>query len=215
MEINLSLGITDKVSAVNRILEAMGSVGINSEEELDYNIDAADADKLLDAVSQSVQINMGKGWWFNREEFHKLSPDPVNGTVSVPNNTLVCLVKRAAGKVLPVTIRGTKLFDTKEVGYDMRGLVNSDGVLECILVVNLPFDYLPASAKHAVTDAARFWTVNDKDGDTVKMQELKEAANTSFISLQAEDVGQKRRNMFNNPYIQNAVMRSGGGFNNA
>lgn len=213
MDINLSFGINTKVDAINQVLAAIGSVGINSDEELDWNIDAAEADKLVDTLSQKIQANMGKGWWFNREEFHKLTPDTVNGYVVVPNNTISCFVKRRDGKVLPVSLRGTQLFDSQSVGYDMRSLVNSAGVLECILVMNLPFDFLPVTSKQAITDAARFWMVNDKEGDQIKMQSLKQTADTSYVALMSEDASQRRRNMFNNDGIKKATYYSGG-FNN-
>lgn len=214
MDINLSLGINTKVDAINRVLEAIGSVGINSEEEIDWNIDAASSDKLIDTMSQQIQVNQGKGWWFNRETFHKLVPDPVTGYVVVPNSTISAKVKRQSdGKILPLTLRGSQLFDAESVGYDMRSLVNSAGVLDCELVVVLPFEYLPTTAKHAVTDACRFWIVNDTEGDQIKMGSLKAAADASYISLQSEDASQRRRNMFNNRGIATA-MHFAGGYNN-
>lgn len=215
MDINLSLGINTKVDAINRVLEAIGSVGINSNEEIDWNIDAADASNLIDSMSQEIQTNMGKGWWFNREAFHKLTPDPVTGYVVVPNNTLSCRVTRNEdGSVTPVTLRGNTLFDSENLGYDMRSLVNSAGVLPCVLIVNLTFEYLPATAKHAITNAARFWVVNDKEGDQIKMGSLKQAADASYAAMMAENNGQRRRNMFDNKHINRAVNYAGGYNNN-
>lgn len=215
MNINFNMGLDTKVDAINQVLAAIGSVGINSEEEIDWNVDAADADKLLDSMSQRIQVNQGKGWWFNREEFHKLAPDKLTGNVVVPNNTLSAFIKRQPnGSILPVALRGKLMFETKNLGYDMRSMVNASGFLDCIIVVNLPFDQLPANAKQAITDAARFWTVNDKEGDQVKLQSLKQAADASYVSLMSEDASQKRRNMFNNKYIQNAVGKIGGMNNN-
>ena len=213
MEININLGIQTKVDAINQVLEALGSIGINAEDEIDMNIDAGSADKLIDAISQKIQSNMGKGYWFNRESFHKLTPDPVTGFVVVPNNTLSCLLKRNNGEVLEVTLRGNQLFDAKNVGYDMRKLVNASGELDAILIMNLPFDYLPTTAKHAITDAAKFWVVNDKEGDRVKMESHQKNADTSMIALMGENARQLRRNMFNNRYIKSDVMLAGG-YNN-
>lgn len=205
MDIYMTTALDTKVDAINATLDAIGEVGINSEEEIDWNIDAASADKLVDRMSQTIQTNQGKGFWFNREEFHKFTPDPVNGTVTVPNNTLACFIKRRQGEVLQVTLRNNILFDTKEMGYDMSGVVSSDGKVHCILVVNLPFEALPSTCKIAITDACRFWFVNDKEGDQVKLQALKMAADGSIIALQAEDSSQKKRNMFNNPLAKSAI----------
>lgn len=213
MNITLSLGITTKVDAINRVLEAIGSVGINSEEEIDWNIDASSADKMIDTWSQRIQINDGKGWWFNRETFHKFSPDSVTGTIVLPNNTLSCIVKRRGGKVYPITIRGSKLFDTENYGYDMKPLVGSDGKLHCVLIVNLPFEDLPATAKQTIADASRFWFVNDKEGDQIKMNALQNSAERSFHSLAAEDGRQRRRNILSNGRLSKDIYKAGG-FNN-
>ncbi|CAM0031636.1 tail protein [Vibrio phage D530] len=214
MEITMNTGLNTKVDAINRVMAAIGSIGINSPEEIDWNIDASDADKLIDAMSQAIQTNQGKGWWFNREEFHRLTPDTTNGYVTVPNNTIACLIKRDNMDNQPITLRGTTLFDAKSLGYDMRNAANKDGTIHAILVMNLPFEYLPATAKLAITDAARFWVVNDKEGDKLKMDALQRAADASYTSLLSEDSGQKRRNMFDNSGIKWAVLRAGGYNNN-
>ena len=213
MNILMDTALSTKIDAINAVLDSIGEVGINSEEEIEWNIDAASADKLIDRMSQTIQTNQGKGFWFNREEFHKFSPDPVNGYITVPNNTLACFIQRRNGEVLQVTMRDKVLFDTKELGYDMRDAVWSDGKVHCTLVVQLPYEALPSTCKIAITDAARFWFVNDKEGDQVKLQSLKMAADTSIVSLQAEDSGQKRRNMLNNPRIRNAIGTIGGSSN--
>lgn len=214
MDILMDTGLTTKVDAINRVMAAIGSTGINSPEEIDWNIDAADADKLIDTMSQAIQANQGKGWWFNREEFHKLTPDTINGYINVPSNTIACFIKRGRDGVKPITLRGTLLFDAKELGYDMRSAVNSAGMLDAILVVNLPFEYLPTTVKLAITDASRFWTVSEKEGDKIKMEVMKAAADTSFTSMTSEDASQKKRNMFNNPWVQSTVGSVGGFSNN-
>lgn len=213
MDISLSLGIDTKVDAINSVLDAIGSVGINSEEEIEWNIDAASADKLIDKISQQVQTNSGKGFWFNKEMFHKFSPDPVSGKISVPNNTLSCLAKRQRGQKLQLALRGGTLFDPLEHGYDMRELVDSSGYLPCILVVNLPFEYLPSTAKQAITDVSRFWFVNDKEGDQIKMDSLNRAMQNSLQEVVAEDARQKRRNILTNGRVAHDVMKAGG-YNN-
>lgn len=208
-----SLGLEDKVDAINAVLDAIGEVGINSEEEIEWNVDAGKADILIDRMSQKVQSNNGKGWWFNREEFHKFAPDPVTGRVVVPENTIAAYIKRNRGSVRKVALRGNALFDNKTLGYDMRSAVQSDGYVYCTLVVNLPFDALPDNAKHAVTDAASFWMVNNTEGDQIKMQALQRAADTSMIAVQSEDSSQRRRNILNNPqFASNAYLV--GGYNN-
>lgn len=211
--IDFQMGISGRLDAINIGLRALGSSGISSLDEVDQNVDAAAVDSLINQHSQFMQSNSGKGWWFNREEFHKLTPDPVNGYVSVPNSTLSVMVKRNNGKVVPVTMRGTKLFDAKTMGYDMRSAVFSDGYLHCVLIVNLDFDTLPPIAKQAVTDMVCFYIINDLEGDQTKMQAYQQASQRSLLALQAEDVSQVRHNMFDNPYLK-STMNLAGGYNN-
>lgn len=200
--LNLTLGINRKLDAINAVLDAIGTVGINSDEEIDWNMDASMADKLIDRISQKIQSNNDKGWWFNREEFHKFTPEKKTGYVQVPNNTLACYIKRHDGKVNAVSMRDNLLFDAKELGYDMRNATKGDDKVHCILVVNLGFDTLPSVAKHAVADAACFWAVNNTEADRTKMESYKNASDTSIIALQSADASQKRRNMFNNARVR-------------
>ncbi|ARB11254.1 tail fibers protein [Marinomonas phage CB5A] len=214
MNSTLALGITDKVSAISYVLSAIGMGGISSEEDIDYNIDAGDADKLIDNLSQTTQTNGGKGFWFNREEFHKLEPSSTDGKVKVPSNTMSCFYKEDGGKPYPITMRGQYLFDTKELGYDMRSLVRGDGKLHCTLIVNLPFETLPPTAKQHIADLARYWMVNDKEGDQIKLAALEKQAVISRSALDTEEGSQRRRNMFNNPSVRYAMGRIGGYNNN-
>lgn len=215
MDINLELGIVTKIDAINSVLDSIGSVGINSDEEIDWNVDAADASRMIDNVSQQVQTNDGKGYWFNRESFHKFKPDDVNGYVNVPSNTLSCLVKRDnRGKPLPITLRGTRMFDAQSFGYDMRNLASSDGYVYCTLVVALPFEDLPATAKHHISVLSSFWTVSNKEGDQIKLNQLSQAVSIAENSLKREDGRQRRHNMFDNPSIKSAVHLVGGWNNN-
>lgn len=214
MDIFLNLGLDSKLDAINAVLRAIGTVGINSSDEIDYNIDASEADRLIDTMSQNIQTNRGSGWWFNREGFHKLQPDPVNGYVGVPNNAIAILVDRVNGRPLPVAFRDGKLFDAQTHGYDMRGMTMPDGMVHCTIVVCLDFDALPSTAKQAVADASRYWVVTEKEGDQIKMGAMREEAQRSFISLQAEDQKQRRHNMYDNPRIRHHIYGAGGYNNN-
>lgn len=206
-------GIKTKLDAINYVLAAIGSVPISSEEEIEEDVDAASASSMIDNMNQQLQNNSGKGWWFNRESFHKLVPNPATGKVTVPNNTLACYLNRSRSDVMSIALRGNTLFDPKEFGYDMRELVNSSGYLPCVLVVTLPFESAPASVRQAVAEFSRFWMVNQEEGDNNKMGPMKQAAEAALISVKSEDASQRKRNMFDNSGIARAVTRVGG-YNN-
>lgn len=211
--VNFTLGLNTKIDAINYVLSAIGAASISSEEEIEEDIDASAASSLIDDISQQVQTNNGKGWWFNRENFHNLIPNPTTGQVTVPKNTLSCYLKRRQGNPTPIALRGVKLFDSEESGYDMRRFVDSNGVIPCMLVVTLPYEEVPATVKQTVADFGRFWIVSNFEGDNNKMGPLKQAAEASLISLKAEDASQRKRNMFDNSTVANALYRAGG-FNN-
>ena len=212
--INFTLGINTKLDAVNYALAAIGSVGVSSEDEIEDDVDAAMASLIIEEVSQQIQTNSGKGLWFNKESFHKLLPDQTTGRVSVPQNTISCYLPKQNGKVITIALRGNVLFDPVNYGYDLRSLVNSSGVLPCTLVVVLPYAEIPTTVKQAVADFGRFWLVHNLEGDQVKMGPLKTAAEASLISVKSEDATQRRRSMFDNPSIANAVQQIGGYNNN-
>lgn len=210
MDITLDFGLDTKLDAVNVVLDAIGSTGINSEEELDWNIDAADAEKTIDRYSQVIQTNRGKGWWFNKEKFHSFTPDPVNGYVVVPANTIVCLIKREQGKLLPVTLRGNKMFDTESYGYDMRNLTLRDGKIHCELVVLLNYTDLPTTAKQSIATASAYWFQTLKEGESAKMAKLEREAREAMIDLESEDARQRRRNMYDSSFTRSSLGLIGG-----
>ena len=67
-----------ELDAVNEILTSIGSDGVVTLEEIEQNIDASVADKMLKAVSQEIQQ---EGWDFNTIPTLTLSPDVNTGHI--------------------------------------------------------------------------------------------------------------------------------------
>jgi hypothetical protein len=98
--------LTDKLTALNILLQVMGVAGVSSLSATEDN-DVAAALAALDEFDRAVQ---SQGWTWNRDEAVQLSPD-TNGEIALPNNCLS--IKRAytvpgGDKIIE---RGRKLYN--------------------------------------------------------------------------------------------------------
>lgn len=205
-----------KLQAINRVLDAMGQAGITTMGEIDYHVDAGDINRVLDQISATIQTNKGKGYWFNQEGFHKLYPAPDTGRVVLPASTLAVRLKRTHRlRETKLAKRGNHLIDTQEYGFDLRAF--ADPHLKYIpldIVAFVDFDDLPQTAQDAVTDAARFWYVHDKDVDQAKFNALSQQAQLSLQALNQEDGTYRKRNAFQNTHLHHDIAQIGGFMNN-
>lgn len=201
--------IDSKLEAVNVCMRAIGREGVDSLESGD--LDAEDANKIIDIVSQRFQYNQGNGWWFNREPNWNLTPDS-NGEVNLPNNALAVLQCYGLNdKKIPMTMRAGKLYSTWNHTFDLRSHVNRDGNIRLTLVMMLPFEHLPTSGMQAITYQAACEFIVSKDADKTKLQTHQVIASQLLTSVQAEQSAQKRLNMLvHNPtQAQFGVMAGG------
>lgn len=201
--------IDSKLEAVNVCMRAIGREGVDSLESGD--LDAEDANKIIDIVSQRFQYNQGNGWWFNREPNWNLTPDS-NGEVNLPNNALAVLQCYGLNdKKTPMTMRAGKLYSTWNHTFDLRSHVNRDGNIRLTLVMMLPFEHLPTSVMQAITYQAACEFIVSKDADKTKLQTHQVIASQLLTSVQAEQSAQKRLNMLvHNPtQAQFGVMAGG------
>lgn len=201
--------IDSKLEAVNVCMRAIGREGVDSLESGD--LDAEDANKIIDIVSQRFQYNQGNGWWFNREPNWNLAPDS-NGEVNLPNNALAVLQCYGLNdKKIPMTMRAGKLYSTWNHTFDLRSHVNRDGNIRLTLVMMLPFEHLPTSVMQAITYQAACEFIVSKDADKTKLQTHQVIASQLLTSVQAEQSAQKRLNMLvHNPtQAQFGVMAGG------
>lgn len=205
-----TFGIIDsKLEAVNLCMRAIGREGVDSLDSGD--LDAEDANKIIDLVSQRFQYNQGNGWWFNREPNWNIAPDP-NGEVDLPNNTLSVLQCYGLNDLkVPMTLRAGKLYSTWNHTFDMRGHVNRDGRIRLTLVVMLPFEHLPTSVMQAIAYQAACEFITSKDADKTKLQVHQTIAGQLLVSVQAEQSAQKRLNMLvHNPTQRQFGVMAGG-----
>lgn len=216
MKIAPNLPELGRINAINRVLDAMGQTGISSLAEIDYHVDAGSINGYLDSYSATLQTNGGKGWWFNREEYHRLNPAPDTGRVVLPNTTLAVRLNRdIQNRNVKLAVRGKHLIDLQQYGFDLRALADEHtGIIPLTIVAYVDFDDLPQTAKDAIVDTCRFWYIHDKDVDQVKFQALQQQAQRSMINLQQEETSGTKRNIFSNRYNMDPLVQIGGFFNN-
>lgn len=173
------VAITPKTElmAVNLILRNMGETPVNSLVG-NLPIEASQAFNTLVEVSEEVQT---PGWFFNRE-FHRLVPN-ASDEILLPANTLAVQgYGYARGSKL--TVRNRKLYDQSP----FKNTFKFAGAMELELILGLPFEDLPASARLYITlRAARVMQVRDV-GDQMNAQEDSEDERRALALLHAEQL---------------------------
>lgn len=190
----MQLYVNTRLDAINYVLSCIGLAPVDSED--DYNLDVAQAGGMVDKVSRTIQNNKGRGYWFNREANHKLSPDPVTGNVLVPNNTLAVYRFDNFNRPAKIATRGRALYDTATHGFDMRGLVNSDGFVHLMLVTQLEYGDLPQTAKDAIAAQAGMMFARSNEMDMNRIKVLAGEAEEAMWGLECEETTQSQANAF-------------------
>lgn len=204
--------IDSKLEAVNLCMRAIGREGVDSLDSGD--LDAEDAAKMLDIVSQRFQYNKGNGWWFNREPNWNIAPD-TNGEVNLPNNCIsVYQCYGLNDKKIPMTSRAGKLYSTWGHTFDMSRHVNRDGRINLTLVMLLPFEHLPITVMQAIAYQAACEFIVSKDADKTKLSTHQMIAQQLLMDVQNEQSAQKRLNMLVHNPTQRMFGVMAGGYQN-
>lgn len=190
----MQLYVNTRLDAINYVLSCIGLAPVDSED--DYNLDVAQAGGMVDKVSRTIQNNKGRGYWFNREANHKLSPDPVTGNVLIPNNTLAVYRFDNFNRPAKIATRGRALYDTATHGFDMRGLVNSDGFVHLMLVTQLEYGDLPQTAKDAIAAQAGMMFARSSEMEMNRIKVLAGEAEEAMWGLECEETTQSQANAF-------------------
>lgn len=202
-----------ELDAVNLCLAGIGREPVATIDTSD--LDAAMAKSTLDRANLDIQMNRGRGWWFNQEKGWKMTPDS-EGEVKVPNNTLTMIETRGSfhdqGERL--TLRGKRVYDTQSHSYDMEPNVGKDGSVELALIVLLEYEQLPPNARSAIAWRARRIFGDDTVGEPNQHQFNMREEQNSLASLEMENRKNRRTNYFkDNAMVRHQVGRIGG-YNN-
>lgn len=205
--------IDSRLEAVNLCMRAIGREGVDSLDSGD--LDAEDANKMLDIVSQRVQggDRMG-GWWFNREPDWEIAPDS-NGEINLPNNCMAVYQDyRIGDRKVHMTQRGRKLYCVTTHSYDMRNFVNCDGNMRFTFVMFLPYEHLPPNVMQAIAYQTAVEFIVSKDADKTKLQAHQIIAQQLLAGMMSEQAAQKELNMFVHNPTQRLFGTMAGGYQN-
>lgn len=194
--------IGTELDAVNLCLSGIGKQPVPSLDTSD--LDVAQALTCINTSLVSLAVGTGEGWYFNNEPDWRLSPDPYNGQVIVPNNvmSIVCLKIGNESHTRDFTIRDDKLYHKKSHSYDVRPILGSDDSLNATFIMYLPFESLPIVARQAIAWQARTQFCWDVEGDPQKLKVNEMRAMDALDALTALHLKQMRYNNFNTPMMQ-------------
>lgn len=134
------LTVTTELDAINTMLSNIGESPVNTVENSGV-VDAVLAKQLLDATSIAVQT---QGWHFNTELDYPLTPTFPEKEIQLPVN-LLRIDSVGEHQMIDVVQRGSRLYDRRKHTYQF------DKPLNAVLVILLPFDDLPESARGYIT----------------------------------------------------------------
>lgn len=131
--------LTDRIAAVNVLLQAIGESPVSSVETSEA-VDVAAASNCLDEFDRMVQA---RGWPWNTEVALSLSPDS-NGNILLPNNCITMTrAYPASGDVL--VERGRKLYNKTQHTSIFTEAVQVD------MTLKLDWEELPEALRQYIT----------------------------------------------------------------
>lgn len=187
--VTLPPDLTDRIAAVNVLLQAIGEAPVSSVETSEA-VDVAAASNCLDEFDRLVQA---RGWPWNREEGMELSPDS-NGHILLPSSCLL-MVRAYPASGDKLVERGRKLYNKTEKTYVFTEAVAVD------MILKLDWEELPEVIRQFIT----IWAARQYQGrvqtsvavDRI-LEEVVEAAGA--LCGQAEDEAEGHNQVTGNAY---------------
>lgn len=174
-----------ELDAVNEILTSIGSDSVVTLEEIDQNIDASVADKMLKSVSQEIQQ---EGWDFNTIPTITLVPDATTHRIKWDSSLLR----------VPNTYRNRGGFFFNVSDYTD---VFTENLILTNVVQELPFEELPMVFRKYITVKASLAFAVRFLGDA----ELEQSLNTELVKAYADvmtyELDTQKPNVFNNTSV--------------
>jgi len=179
---------TTRLEAVNVMLSSIGEAPVNS---LTSGLEDAElAETILESVNRETQ---SKGWIFNTDLKIKLTRNPTNNHIELPNNYIrVDTRNTLRNSSKDIVERGRKLYDRIANSYVFTEDVTVDAV------ILLDFSDIPESARRYITiRAARIFqdrVLSSPNIHGFQMQDEQQA----FIELQDYQAETADFNIFDN-----------------
>lgn len=153
----------DKTDAVNECLRARGLLPVTRYD--DPSLFAATAWQTIDRVQRKLEL---EGWWFNTEHFWRIAPNS-NNEIEVPNN-IIELVSAGVSTLLPLVIKGDRIYDTYTHSYKLGDYVDGGGYIYFTFLTHVDFNELPATAAEYFSARGKRVYLQEQDGDANKVK---------------------------------------------
>ena len=141
------------LEAVNRMLASIGGSPVNTLEVAGVG-DVADAKRHLNETLRDVET-VGYSW--NSDYAYKLTPDPADGAILLPEGTLDV---DASDATVNVVVRrhpsrdALALYDSDNQTFDFSATYTADNPLQVDIIWGFAFDDLPQAARTYIATAA-------------------------------------------------------------
>lgn len=186
------------LDVVNQCLATMGEAPLNSLTETHGFRGAA-----IRRLAQADKSTQGRGWWYNTEE-RDLTPSPDDGYIYLPGD----IIKVNFGFVSVTGVncgqwqgryvqRGRRLYDVVDGTYT---IVEN---LRAQIIRKIPYEDVPECVADLIAADAVLRFQSDYDGDNNRRVELQQELQRALIYANAEDIRQRRVNLYAlNPRLQ-------------
>lgn len=167
---------TSELEAINLMLQVIGESPLSTLNDVTV-ADAILAKSILSEASREVQ---SKGYDFNTEDLYPLLPSADGGEITLPPN---CLRVDTDGNFsdLRVVQRGNRLYNKATHSYSF------DYPITAQLVLCLPFEELPQTARHYITiKAARKFQERTVGSDALYQHSVRDEAEARVAFKKAE-----------------------------
>lgn len=192
--------LSSKLDAVNVLLASINEAPITTLDSPAQSPDAEMAEATLDEIHRT---ELGKGWWFNREDAMVLAPDNL-GNIALPNNTLN--ITRAYGYSPSGNIaeRARQLYDVNNHTLIFTDAVTVD------LIIFLEFEEVPEVFRRWVTIAsAQLFHGRVQSSRIVLGVQQPYADRAQVILEQAEDSNRPKNAIYGNVDTVNKLFGRG------
>ena len=188
--------IINELSIVNRCLNSMGELAINSIT----NSTNPMVTNARSALQDELYAQMAQGWWFNTE-WVKVIPN-LDGEYVLPSDTLDLSTERN-GNPHWLTLRGRKLYNTNGGAY-----FTGTKPLEVRIIRSIPLDDLPYPAQRLVQAATINKFQANFDGDEKKAQDAQSSYSEAYALCMVSHTRNVGANMLTQGGVGNARVRA-------
>lgn len=168
-----------ELDVINECLATMGEAPLNDVDASHPYVPSAQT-----SLMRANNSELGKGWWFNTD-WGTLLPDPITGNIFFPGEAITM---QFAGNAY--TQRGRRLWDRG------NGTYNIGKQVPYVAIMSIPFTDLPVMANELVGARAVLEFQAKYDADDAKYKKLEERYNQLYMVLKAEDIRQRKANVF-------------------